>query len=319
MYCSVHRPVNTPGVCDNKGSCFLLVEYLSKEDRDNKGYFDSFFSNRLDFVNAEKVLNSIDSNKRTLKKRDDKFYMLSLNPSKDELRHLILKVTGKDNISDFTALTLPEQESVIAELKNFARRCMDQYAANFYREKIKDADDLVWFGRVETERRYKGVDDAVKKGEAKSGELKPGLQLHVHIIVSRMDKSQTISLSPLANSKGTKQILDGREVVVGFNRSEWASRCADYFNEKYDYIPRQIEKETEEKYREWNRQVYLNHRLVRKMKREILHGQLNNELMYLSILFQTYRFVLNRVLAFNEREQYVIIDNNKGKSNEHSF
>ena len=31
MYCKVHRPVNTPGVSDNKGKCVQLVEYLSKE------------------------------------------------------------------------------------------------------------------------------------------------------------------------------------------------------------------------------------------------------------------------------------------------
>lgn len=28
---------------------------------------------------------------------------------------------------------------------------MDEYARNFYREKIKSGDDLVWYGRVETE------------------------------------------------------------------------------------------------------------------------------------------------------------------------
>ena len=39
MYCSVHRPVNTPGVSDNKGSCLQLVEYLSKESNDERPYF----------------------------------------------------------------------------------------------------------------------------------------------------------------------------------------------------------------------------------------------------------------------------------------
>lgn len=43
MYCSVHRPVNTPGVSDNKGSCLQLVEYLSKESNDERPYFDTFF------------------------------------------------------------------------------------------------------------------------------------------------------------------------------------------------------------------------------------------------------------------------------------
>ena len=56
MYCSVHRPVNTPGVSDNKGSCLQLVEYLSKESNDERPYFDTFFSQNLDFVSGNDVL-----------------------------------------------------------------------------------------------------------------------------------------------------------------------------------------------------------------------------------------------------------------------
>ncbi len=48
---------------------------------------------------------------------------------------------------------------------------MDEYARNFYREKIKSGDDLVWYGRVETERHYKGDDPEVEAGRAKAGEL----------------------------------------------------------------------------------------------------------------------------------------------------
>lgn len=50
-----------------------------------------------------------------------------------------------------------------------------------------------------------------------------------------MDKSQTVSLSPLTRSRGNRQVLDGKEVVVGFNRSEWAERCATRFNDIYHY------------------------------------------------------------------------------------
>ena len=44
MYCKAHRPVNTPGVSDNKGKCVQLVEYLSKESQDVRPYYDNFFS-----------------------------------------------------------------------------------------------------------------------------------------------------------------------------------------------------------------------------------------------------------------------------------
>ena len=40
-------------------------------------------------------MQKIDNNHKKLMKRDDKFYMLSINPSQDEAAHLIRKVTGK--------------------------------------------------------------------------------------------------------------------------------------------------------------------------------------------------------------------------------
>lgn len=46
MYCKAHRPVNTPGVSDNKGKCVQLVEYLSKESQDVRPYYDNFFHNK---------------------------------------------------------------------------------------------------------------------------------------------------------------------------------------------------------------------------------------------------------------------------------
>lgn len=42
-------------------------------------------------------------------KGDDKFYMLSINPSQDEAAHLIRKVTGKQ-VTEFEQLTVEEQE-----------------------------------------------------------------------------------------------------------------------------------------------------------------------------------------------------------------
>ena len=230
MYCKVHRPVNTPGVSDNKGKCVQLVEYLSKELKEERSYYDNFFSQKEDYVTPLTVMHHMDNNHRTLKRNDDKFYMLTINPSGEEQQHLIEKVTGKKT-GEFSELSPEQQKEVLAEMKRLTRECMDEYACNFYREKIRSGDDLVWYGRVETERHYKGDDP-----EVKAGERKPGLQLHVHIIVSRMDRSRTVSLSPLSKSRGNRQVLDGREVVVGFDRSQWSARCASRFNQRYGYF-----------------------------------------------------------------------------------
>lgn len=296
MYCSVHRPVNTPGVSDNKGSCLQLVDYLSKEGKDVRPYFDSFFSQEQDFVSGENVLHTIDNNHRTLRRNDDKFYMLSVNPSKHELKHLITKVTGKNKVDDFSELTKDEQEQVISELKNYARHCMDEYAANFYREKVKSGTDLVWFGRVETERHYKGDSEEVKNGTAKCGDKKPGLQLHVHIIVSRMDKSQTVSLSPLTKSRGNRQVLDGKEVVVGFDRSEWAERCATRFADDYNYLPYDVYNKRE--YEEWRQRQQMQAVAVRELKQQLLQGELRIERKVLNNTLRIYRFIVNPKMAF---------------------
>jgi hypothetical protein len=163
-----------------------------------------FFLQKEDYVTPLTVMHHMDNNHRTLKRNDDKFYMLTINPSGEEQQHLIEKVTG-EKTGEFPELSPEQQKEVLAEMKRLTRECMDEYARNFYREKIRSGDDLVWYGRVETERHYKGDDPEVKAGKAKAGERKPGLQLHVHIIVSRMDRSQTVSLSPLSKSRGNRR------------------------------------------------------------------------------------------------------------------
>ena len=77
---------------------------------------------------------------------DDKFYMLSINPSQDEAAHLIRKVTGKQ-VTEFEQLTVEEQEKVIHELKNYSRNCMD-CSGEFSQgeDKIRKGSCLFWKG-----------------------------------------------------------------------------------------------------------------------------------------------------------------------------
>lgn len=298
MYCKVHKPSSTPGAATNKGSCQRLTSYLSKEGEDeNRPYYDNFFSGKKDFVKPDEVLEKIDNNVKTLKRKDDKFYMLTINPSHHELQCLIKKVTGKV-VEDFNHLLPFEQNMVLAEMKEFARDCMDKYAVNFYREKVRSKDDIIWFGRVETERHYKNQDEKVKSGEVQVGEKKEGLQLHVHVIVSRMDKTQKVSLSPLTRSRGNKQILDGKVVVKGFDRSEWANKCNETFNTKYQYVPQYVRrKEDWENYMEKSRMVY---QIESNMKRMLLVGHLHAENKTLSIVLRTLHFAVNQTQAFSK-------------------
>ena len=270
------------------------MEYLSKELKEERPYYDNFFSQKEDYVTPLTVMHHMDNNHRTLKRNDDKFYMLTINPSGEEQQHLIEKVTG-EKTGEFPELSPEQQKEVLAEMKRLTRECMDEYARNFYREKIRSGDDLVWYGRVETERHYKGDDPEVKAGKAKAGERKPGLQLHVHIIVSRMDRSQTVSLSPLSKSRGNRQVLDGRDVVVGFDRSQWSARCASRFNRLYGYFPycRSKDEGLKEYSGEWKVRNELRNETVSRIKREILHGEFREERRLYMNVCRLYRFVVN--------------------------
>lgn len=235
MYCKVHKPDSTPGVHNNREGCDKLANYLSKEDKMQVIYPKPFFSHSLNAVTKETVINQINNNVRTLKKKQDKFYMLTINPSQKELQHLIYKVTGK-KINSFEELSFLERENVIQELRSYTRDCMDQYALNFKRPTINTGADLVYFAKIEEQRKFVNTDNEVVSGKAKEGDLKLGLQLHVHVIVSRMDATQKVALSPLTKSRGDWVVVNGIKTWRGFDRVGWSDRCAIKFSEKYNYF-----------------------------------------------------------------------------------
>jgi hypothetical protein len=229
MYVKIHSAKKD----NNRGSCRDLINYLEKENQEkdllNQEKFFDHNSSDVSFYSAQA---SIDNNKGKLGKDETKFYMISVNPSKDELRHISRKVSGRDikNISQLTAIELKRYEEA---LKDYTRIVMDQYAKNFNRG--LSGENLVYFGKVE-HSRYHGRDSAeVKEGLHKDGEKKEGLQTHVHVVVSRMDQSKKIRLSPMANAKNSKNILNGKEVQIGFDRMKFVQSCEKSFDTNFDY------------------------------------------------------------------------------------
>lgn len=88
-------------------------------------------------------MHHMDNNHRTLKRNDDKFYMLTINPSGEEQQHLIEKVTGKKT-GEFSELSPEQQKEVLAEMKRLTRECMDEYACNFTGR--KSGLVTIWYG-----------------------------------------------------------------------------------------------------------------------------------------------------------------------------
>ncbi len=193
----------------NAGSVRTLVFYLEKENKD-KGTHEKewFFSRDKDKVQVEEVIEAIDQNKLGLKKRDGKFYMMNISPSWKELQHI-----GND----------PQK------LRAFTHRVMDAYAENFNRG-IKGRD-LVYFAKIEYNRKYKGYDQAVKDGLVKQGELKPGNQTHIHVIVARKDRSGKRQFSPLSNHRSTQN----GPVRGGFDRKAFYTAAEQAFDQETGY------------------------------------------------------------------------------------
>lgn len=304
MYCKVHKPDSTPGVSNNRDGCDKLANYLSKEDKQSALCPKPFFSHSANAVTKEVVINRINNNKRTLKNKQDKFYMLTINPSQKELQHLIYKVTNK-KVTQFNELSFNEKESVLQELRNYTRDCMDQYALNFNRSTITSGSDLVYFAKVEEQRHYVGTDDEVTSGKAKTGDLKPGLQLHVHIIVSRMDVTQKVALSPLTKSRGDWVVVNGVKTWRGFNRVEWSDRCAIKFSEKFNYF--QLRNGYERNYLSNKTKSFIRSNIKRTATNEVLDKEFNEVKNTVRNVRWVYRFSKNpkQALANFLRQQVI--------------
>jgi len=186
----------------NKGSCNSLVNYLMKENLEGKT--EELFFNVSEYgIEPEKVIEAIDTNKKKLGKADAKFYSIILSPSEKEL----------EIMSNHESLSKTEA------LQHYTNVFMDEYALNFNRKGLNSADDLVYFAKIESERKFKGTDKDVKWGDRKSGEIKEGRQDHIHIVVSRKDVTQKLKLSPLTNWRKTPEKNNsGSPTPKGFDR-----------------------------------------------------------------------------------------------------
>lgn len=199
MIIKIIRPnVDGNATFSNNGSCGALVNYLSKEDKDRGDDMEYFFDHDRDNVFSNEVVNTIDSYRKGLGRNDTKFYSLVIAPTSEE--------TSK-------------MKDPTRELREFTRECMDAYAKNF---KGKNGDrklegkDIVYFAKIEYNRYYKGSDDEVKRGEAKQGDTKPGGNMHVHVVVSRKDKSNRYKISPCVKDKKLFHI-EGLKLITCYN------------------------------------------------------------------------------------------------------
>lgn len=205
---------------NNKGSSAGLVNYLEKENRNMKSMdeHEKWFNGNRDDIRPHEVRIGIDSNVAKLGKDDSKFFLLNISPSQKELAHLC-SVYGEEGAKE--------------KLKEFAVKVMDEYAKNFKRDNIHSHKDLLWFGKLENHRYYAHNDKEVRNGTRQRGERKEGQQMHIQIIVSRKDITNTIKLSPQNTSRG-KNTSHSRKMGQ-FDRTAFKQSGETVFDEVFDF------------------------------------------------------------------------------------
>jgi hypothetical protein len=242
-----------------------FVGYLEKENQGlEQQDMEHFFNQYGDEISAEEVVKEIDGNTAKLKKKEPKFYSITVNPSKYELRKL------QNNSQD---------------LKNYTRELMKDYVASFNREingRPITIDDIKYFAKIERQRTFKGTDFQIKEnqpfatkilqlktdirniqeGRAEGninrmkkeidklerkaphqqngkrivqGMRKDGNQSHIHIIVSRKDASNRFSLSPGSKYKASDVKLNGQTVKRGFDRDKFFKNAEQTFDKTFGY------------------------------------------------------------------------------------
>ncbi len=239
-----------------------FVAYLEKENEGKSPELqEHFFDQYNDRLEPDHVIKEIDVNTAKLKKKEPKFYSLTINPSQREL-----KAINNDS----------------ALLRRYVREAMKDYAASFYREHPVSVDSIKYYAKIEHERTFKGFDRQIKenqpyraqiaklenelrkteRGELKGnprrlqreinklkaeiphridgqiiqqGMKKPGLQTHVHIIVSRKDVTNRLSLSPGSKYMESESVLNGQTVKRGFKRDQFYENAEKTFDKLFNY------------------------------------------------------------------------------------
>lgn len=245
-----------------------FVAYLEKENQEvEQDEMEHFFNQYGDRISAQEVVKEIDGNTAKLKKKEPKFYSITVNPSKYELRRL-------ENNSE--------------DLKRYTRELMKAYAASFNRQingRPITVDDIKYFAKIEHQRTFKGTDKQVmenqpyatkilelkhtirriERGEVSGnidmlkhkivrlekeaphhsrgvgskrivqGMKKDGNQSHIHIILSRKDVSNRVSLSPGSKYRSSEIEMHGKKVGRGFDRDAFFEKAEQVFDKTFKY------------------------------------------------------------------------------------
>lgn len=242
-----------------------VADFASYLEKENEGksldQMEHFFNQYAEEIDAKEVTQEIDGNIAKLKKIEPKFYSITINPSKSELKSL---------------------QNSSTDLKKYTREIMKDYAASFNRDKQITVDDIKYYAKIEHQRTFKNTDKQIEENQPfatkilqlkkeirniESGEMagnieklqqqivnlekeaphqqngkrivrgmpKAGPQSHIHIIVSRKDMTNQNSLSPGSKHKASETVFNGKTVKRGFDRDQFFSTSEKTYDRMFDH------------------------------------------------------------------------------------
>lgn len=242
-----------------------FVDYLEKENTDRvPEQKELFFNQNSDDISRKEVINEIDRNTAKLKTTEPRYYSLTINPSQRELLHIQndpgkLKAYTRELIKDYATSFNREINGRPIQASDIKYYGKIEYSRSFketdreikentpYSNRIaKLKNDLRKIDRGELTGSMKKVEKEIlelyKQAPHKlngkmieSGMLKPGPQTHIHLIVSRKDRSNSISLSPGSKYKASEVVFQGKTVKRGFDRDRFFQSSENKFDKQFGF------------------------------------------------------------------------------------
>ncbi len=241
------------------------VDYLEKENQDlGQQDIEHFFNQYEDEISAKEVVKEIDGNTAKLKKIEPKFYSITVSPSKYELKQL------QNSSSDLKAYTRELMKNYVTSFnreingKPISMDDIKYYAKIEHQRTFKGTDFQVKENQpyaskiLQLKQDIRRIEDGKQQGNISKlnqriselekeaphqqngkrivqGMKKEGNQSHIHIIVSRKDASNSVSLSPGSKYKASEVVMNGKKVKRGFDRNAFFERAEKTFDKQFGY------------------------------------------------------------------------------------
>ena len=246
MYIKIVQP-NKDGskIYHNTGSVNQIIAYLRHETNKKEEDINVFFNHDKEDISDIEVKEKIDSNSQRIDTDKEKFYSIIISPAEEELVHI------NNNNATLKKYVRQVMENYAAnfQLKNgkqLTSKDLIWFAAIHSDRDIKPIDlQSQRFLSLKEAKRVKELDrsshpsdrleaskilEKAKERELNrynpdhfsAGNKKPGFHKHIHIVVSRLDASQTFHLNPKTRK-------------ASFHIQGFQEKCARDFQQMFGY------------------------------------------------------------------------------------